>query len=366
MKLFNTFRIQDPSRSLIARLRYQLGMILRFRRELKSEPVDLVHVKTSSGINFHQNALYAWAARLSGVPVLLQIHSGRFEHFYQESPAPLRAWIRSTLERSGAVAVLSRRWAEIVSALAPGSDVRIVPNGVDEEEMDSLGEGGEIRPSQVFFLGTGRDDLNRDKGLEDILAVVPDLARKHPQSRWVLAGLENPEQTAARLTDARRASDDRERRVVCRGLVDTKEKWDLLRTSAILVLPSYFENMPNILLEAMAGGLGIVGTDVGAVPEMLGYGEGGLLVPPGNRPALASALDRLLGAPALVRAQGRRNRSIAVRDYSMRVVERKLEDLYLEVAGWPIHPGAAAPSPAVIDSGTGRDRTGPVRPVSGA
>src|SRR4030095_4807233 len=93
MRLFNTFRLHDPSRSLLQRLIFQVRMILAFRHSLK-ENVNLVHIKTSSGINFFQNSLYALVARLSGLPVLLQIHSGRFETFYLGSSAPLRAWIR--------------------------------------------------------------------------------------------------------------------------------------------------------------------------------------------------------------------------------------------------------------------------------
>jgi glycosyltransferase involved in cell wall biosynthesis len=365
MRLFNTYRDPDPSRSLGSRLTYQIGMIRRFRRELKSTPVDLVHVKTSSGINFHQNALYALVARLSGTPVLFQIHSGRFEAFYRKSIAPLRAWIRSTLSCSKRVAVLSRSWAGQVATIAPKAEIRVVPNGLDEEEMACLGDGGEIRSSQVLFLGTGRDDLNRDKGLEDIISVLPELARKHPESRWILAGLQNGEETYARLL--REGIDPRwkEGRVCCHGMVDPPEKWDLLKASSILVLPSYFENMPNILLEGMAAGLGVVASDVGAIPEMLGYGEGGLLVPPGDRPALATALDRLLGSPSLVRAQGRRNLSAVARDYTMSIVQQQLEKLYLEVAGWTVVGDAVSlPPHTMVATGAGRDEQTPARPVS--
>jgi len=366
MRLFNTYRAQDPSRPFLSRLRYQIGMVRRFRQELKREPLDIVHVKSSSGINFHQNALYALVARLSGLPVALQIHSGRFEIFYRESILPLRVWIRSILTRCSRVAVLSHSWAERVASIAPKTRLRVVPNGLDGDEAASLGSGGEIRPSQVFFLGTGRDDLNLEKGLEDLLSVLPGLAQKHPQSRWILAGLRDPQATSARLRQMVTETEG-QTRVVCMGLVEAPGKWDLLKTSAILVVPSYFENMPNIVLEGMAAGMGVVASDVGAIPEMLGYGEGGLLIPPGDRGALSSALDRLLCSPALVRAQGKRNRLVVIRDYSMTVVERKLEELYLEAAGWLITGDrATASSDAGMATGSARDLSDPVRPVSEA
>ncbi len=335
LRLFNTYRPPDSSRSIVSRVIYQAAMIRKFRKALKTHAPDLVHVKTSSGINFHQNALYALAARLSGFPVLLQIHSGRFEAFYRASPAPLRAWIRWTLSGSRRVAVLSRSWGERMAALAPKARIRVVPNGLGGTEMATLQEGEESRPGQVFFLGTGREDLNRDKGLEDLLTVLPSLARKHPRSRWILAGLHAPERTLARLRMEGIDLEGGDRPVTCLGLLGPDEKAEYLRTSSILALPSHFENMPNILLEGMAAGMGVVATGVGAIPEMLGDGEGGLLVSPGDRQGLAGALDRLLESPSLARAQGSRNRTTVARDYSMKVVERKLEDLYREVAGWP-------------------------------
>jgi len=366
MRLFNTFRAPDASRSILSRVRYQIGMIRSFGRELKAGPVDLVHIKTSSGINFYQNALYARLARRSGLPVLLQIHSGRFERFYHGRVAPLRAWIRSTLSASTRLAVLSRSWAQRLETIVPKAEIRVVPNGLGEEEAAALGAGGEIRPSRVLFVGTGRDALNRDKGLDDLLSVLPDLVRRHPQSRWTLAGLEHAESVRARLRAEGVDTEGTEPRVSCRGVVDTRGKHDLLLESAVLVLPSYFENMPNILLEAMAAGLGIVATDVGAIPEMLGYGEGGLLISPGDRPALASALDRLLGSPALVRNQGRRNRTVVARDYSMAVVQSRLEALYLEVAGWPTSTGADPSAPDVQAATQATSDRHAVRPVSEA
>jgi glycosyltransferase involved in cell wall biosynthesis len=74
--------------------------------------------------------------------------------------------------------------------------------------------------------------------------------------------------------------------------------------SDILVLPSFKEGMPNVILEAMSFGLPIVTTAVGAVPEMLDHGENCLLVPPGDPRALATALGRLLQNPEQARALG--------------------------------------------------------------
>ena len=367
MRLFNTYRPHDPSRSIFSRVAYQIGMLGRFRRDLNAMPPDLVHVKASSGINFHQGALYALLARLSGFPVLLQIHSGRFEAYYRGSAFPIRAWIRWTLTRCARVAVLSQSWANRVASVAPRARVAVVPTGLDDAEIACLGSEGEAASGHVFFLGTGRDDLNRDKGIEDLIAVLPDVARKHPRSRWTLAGLEAPERAGARLLEAGIDPDALERRVALMGLVDPEARLRLLKESSILALPSYFENMPNLLLEAMAAGLGVVATDVGAIPEMLGHGEGGLVVSPGDRSALAGALDRLLGSPSLARTQGTWNRSAVARNYTMTIVWRKLAELCLDVAEWPAAADDVETRSGVMAVNEAPcDRHPSVRPVMGS
>jgi glycosyltransferase involved in cell wall biosynthesis len=333
LQLFNTFRSPDPGRPFLQRLKYQAGMIRSFRRVLREMRPDLVHVKTSSGINFFQNSLYVLVARLSGFPVLLQIHSGRFEDFYRGCSSPLRAWIRSILARANRVAVLSDSWGRRIGALAPKARIRVVPNGLPREELNRLASNGHSGRSQVVFLGTGREELNRDKGLEDLLAILPDLWRTHPQSRWVIAGLHDSNATHAWLRD-KGIGDGADSRVRCLGILDSSEKERLLRESSILAFPSYFENMPNVLLEAMASGLGVVATDVGAIPEMLGE-EGGILCHPGDRSALSEALGKLLSSPEIAESQGRRNVETVSTFYTMEVVESSLENLYLEILGAP-------------------------------
>jgi len=330
MRLFNTSRSFDPTRPFMHRVRFQCSMLLAFRSTLRLGGVDLVHVKTSSGINFLQNSLYALMARLAGLPVLLQIHSGRFETFFQGSSRPMRAWIRYTLSRARLVAVLSPSWAERVSALAPAARIRVVPNGLTLDEIARLSGGSRPRPCQVLFLGTGRADLNRDKGLDDLLAVLPDLWRSHPQCRWVLAGLSEPPATLKTLKASGVDPEGSIPRIRCLGLVDSESKEALLKESSILVLPSYFENMPNTLLEAMAAGLGVVATDVGAIPELLGA-EGGAVIAPGDLQALSSSLGRLLASPPLVDAQGQRNQQVVRHLYNLEAVEADLEGLYREI-----------------------------------
>lgn len=69
-----------------------------------------------------------------------------------------------------------------------------------------------------------------------------------------------------------------------------REKVDLFQSAMIYILPSYGENLPFSLLEAMALGLPVVTTPVGAIPEIVKDGQNGFLVEPGDVRALASSV----------------------------------------------------------------------------
>ena len=66
----------------------------------------------------------------------------------------------------------------------------------------------------------------------------------------------------------------------------------LLRSADILVLPSFVENLPMVVIEGLAYDLAVVATPIGAVPEVIGHERNGLLVPVGDVEALAAALYR--------------------------------------------------------------------------
>ena len=338
MRLFNNYRRPDPRRRLHSRLGYQLGMIRSFRSELNRRPVDLVHVKTSSGINFYQNSLYALAARLSGLPVLLQIHGGKFKVFYQESNFLLQAWIRHALSSVDKVAVLSHHLADRLQAIAPRVRTVVIPNGLEASEIGSLSETEERGPGRMLFMGAGEQGLNLEKGLGDLLEVLPRMLQRYPTSTWILAGLHDPKSIRDYLEGSLEPGTQIEERVRFLPVVAGQERLALFRESSILVLPSHFENMPNLLLEAMAAGMGVVASDVGAIPEMLNAPAGGILFEARDRSGLENAIERLLSFPSLVGEQGRRNRTTLTREYALSVVERKLEKTYRDIVSeWKTH-----------------------------
>ena len=108
----------------------------------------------------------------------------------------------------------------------------------------------------------------------------------------------------------------REREVLARLVRDLPRQveWDewlpaeriaaALDESAVLVLPSFSEGLPRVVMEAFARGRGVVGSRAGGIPDIVEDGVSGLLVPPGDTAALADALVRALSEPGLARQLG--------------------------------------------------------------
>jgi glycosyltransferase involved in cell wall biosynthesis len=107
----------------------------------------------------------------------------------------------------------------------------------------------------------------------------------------------------------------------------------ILNASDIFVLASAYEGNPLSVMEAMAAGLPPVCTAVGGVPELIQHEHTGLLVPPDDESALASALQRLIENSQLRSQLGQAAREYAQRHFDIAVMVKAYERFYLEQLG---------------------------------
>jgi len=118
-------------------------------------------------------------------------------------------------------------------------------------------------------------------------------------------------------------------RVAFLGTVDDVE--ETIRASAFTVLPSISEGLPLSVMESMALARPVVATAVGGTPELLGDG-GGIMVPPGDAPALADAIHELATDADLRASLGARARAIAQARFSIDVVADRTLELFEAIA----------------------------------
>jgi len=281
----------------------------------------IVHAHVASHASFVRKSLLLWLARRAGCSTIFHLHGGGFRQFATVgSSAPMRRWIRHTLERSSLVIALSEGWAAFLRAYAPRARVTVLPNAV---VLPHSG-GARSESGRILFLGR----LEAAKGVEELLDAVALLAPRFPALHLVLAG-------SGELDTWRRAAAKRGivSRVELTGWIDAAARSAQLARAAVFCLPSHAEGLPMALLEAMAAGKAVVASRVGAIPEALLDGVNGLMVPPRDAPALATALARVLDDAGLQQNLGARARATVERHYSTEAICGRLAAIYNDLAG---------------------------------
>ena len=101
----------------------------------------------------------------------------------------------------------------------------------------------------------------------------------------------------------------------------------------LLCQPSYSDTFPLTVLEAMAGGLPVIGTSVGDVPSMVEEGKTGFVIRPGDHEALADRIGRLDEDPGLGRRMGSAGRERVRTEYGIDLHAARVAEFYREVVG---------------------------------
>jgi glycosyltransferase involved in cell wall biosynthesis len=169
--------------------------------------------------------------------------------------------------------------------------------------------------------------LLRIKGQEVFLRAAALIASNNPHVRFVIVGDNNVD---------RQYKDELKRLTVRLGIEDRviftgfrTDVPDLLAALSVVVSPSLgLEGLSNSLLESMAAGVPVVATRVGGTPEIVEDGVSGLLVPPGDPEALASALSRLLQDRITAKRLGQSARRQVFSRYSLEQAVASTERLY--------------------------------------
>jgi glycosyltransferase involved in cell wall biosynthesis len=283
--------------------------------------IDLLHLNVAERGSFWRKAALLWLGKLLGIPVVLHCHGAELVQWAAGLPPAAHRFVMATFARADRVLVLGSYWREFAVrelGLAP-ERVETLWNAVPAPPARRRREPGAAR---LLFLGR----LGPRKGVPELLAAL-----RHANVallRWsaVLAGDGAVGQYRAEITAA-----GLQDRIELPGWIDAGMAQDYLANADILVLPSHNEGLPIAILEAMAAGLAIVTTPVGAVPDAIRDGQTGLLVPPGDVDALAAALRRLITDPPLRSQLGRRARERFQADFSIRAHIERLAAIYRDV-----------------------------------
>jgi glycosyltransferase involved in cell wall biosynthesis len=270
------------------------------------------------------------AARRLGIPVIAVCHGWTWANWKARINEALDRRILRYMDQ--AVCVSQAQADKVLKAGVARDKIKVIRNAVDEEAF------GEPRPEYRerlrslfanpprFIIGAaGR--LSPEKGFDQLVEAAAIVRRERSDLGFVVFG-EGP--MHQRL----------QKQIAKLGLAETvvlagfrTDVAQFLPHLDLVVLPSFTEGLPVVLLEAFAAGVAVVGTTVGGIPEVIENGRSGWLVPPGDPTSLAERIVAMFQDDEPRRAKGQVGRERVRRDFTFPRMAEEYRQLFDQLRG---------------------------------
>jgi glycosyltransferase involved in cell wall biosynthesis len=304
-----------------ARTKWEIARVLRRLTGLLADRrPDLVQT-----FLFHANIVGRIAARRAGIPWVVSgirvAEQGSRWHLW------LERCTRRLVDLHVCVSESVARFTATRAGIPPEGLV-VIPNGIDQslypaDKPADLGRFG-IPPQRRVVSYVGR--LDRQKGVDWLVETAPQWLQRLPDCDLLLVG-SGP--LGQRLEQSARKSGVSDRVHFAGWQPDVRE---ILAASRLLVLPSRWEGMPNVVLEAMASGLPIVASRCEGVDELLGPRAAEQTVCFGDSEAFADKVVAMLSEPRVAASLGDGNRTRVENHFSLAAMIDAYERLWESLA----------------------------------
>lgn len=313
-------RLSKPGRSKSTRfiagvISLPRTIILAAKNFLRNRP-QIVHISSSGGMAHIRDIPVLVIARLSGSATVLHLHHGRLGQTPNRSE---RIIVRITAILSDRVVCLDSSTLEVLRDLLPQNDpgsILVVPNPVAiERDIVPFSR----RRKELVFVGWNL----KTKGLDDLIEAWRSLGSKRGDNRLLVVGPGKEDYLRAYTQDIPSG-------ISFLGPKAHADTLALISESLCLVLPSYSEGFPNVVLEAMSLATPVIATNVGAITEML---DGtGMVIDAGDLKSLTNSLASLVADPEAHLRNALQSRKRVAAMYSMEYVSDALIALWQDAA----------------------------------
>lgn len=282
---------------------------------------DIVHIFTPTMWGYWRNVIYMLIVKAANRKVIFHI-LGAIDIYSRQSNLAVKFLIRKSLDVADLYIVQSDGLKRFLTCLSKRC-VKTIVNGIDFQRFEAKRTVDKSKynlPKEAHIIITiGK--LSRAKGTLDIIKAAETVLEIFSNAYFFFVGHGDIEKFKRACKEV--ILD----KVRFLGAVSEEAKIDLLNSSDIFVLPSYAEGMPISILEAMAIGLPIVSTKVGAIPEVVKENNG-ILIESGDIAALGSAIGNLLKDELLRRRIGENNRLEIQTKYTLKRMAQDLDTIY--------------------------------------
>lgn len=300
---------------------------LRLVRALARLRPDVVLVHAAPSFSLLRDWVFMVIARIAGAKVICHYHGTLHTRFPSGETRSGRAIGRMLMSAAHRVIVLGPSYQREMAKAWMRDDLVWAPNMADVELFRSVAAGAPVPwlasgDRAVLFVGR----LSAPKGLYDLFDAIPRVLECHPEAKFVLVGVaeNDAKEPEIRAEAGRRGITAR---IAFLGALEGRDKAVAFATSQMLVVPSRTEAFPLVIPEAMAAGLPVIATAVGAIPDFVKDEEDGFLIAPGDWQALSERICRLLSDENLRRRIGERVRARAPREFAIEVGCGKLAEV---------------------------------------
>jgi glycosyltransferase involved in cell wall biosynthesis len=297
---------------------------------LLRSPADVVHAHSYIFFTSNQAAL---ASRLTRTPLVLHMHGATYVA-QPELDAKTRAKLfvkqklydptlgKWTIQCADAIAAVSRfdmRTCQEVFDINPDR-LHLIPNAVDTK----IFHPPPVPPKEPVVTYIGR--LEPWKGAFSLLNIARNVRKAVPGTTFNFVGSGSAQKKLFS------ESVDLRDKVRFLGDVDHDTIASLLRSTSVLILPSFIEGLPTVCLEALASGVPVVASNIGGTSEVVIEGQTGFLRRPDDLEGMSECVTRLLSDDRLRARMGEAGRALVEAAYSWERIAELTERLYESVA----------------------------------
>ena len=275
--------------------------------------IKIVHVHTASGIAFKRSRYYIALAHVLGRKVIVHMHSGRFNEYWQEN----KTYVDKVLSKCYCVVALSVDLKNFYESL--GCRIAVVLDNiiVPPQRTDLRYNDGKVH---LLFLGV----ITKTKGIYDLIEVINEHKNEFEGKLMLHVGGNSEVEVLQQMIHEWQLQGV----VTFEGWLSGDAKCDALNKCDAFILPSYTEGVPISILEALSYGKYIISTNVGGIPGVVDE-KSGVLLPPQNKDCLYEALKDVIEKKEYKNnVQYRIDKSAS---FMPENVSRQLESLYNEI-----------------------------------
>jgi glycosyltransferase involved in cell wall biosynthesis len=280
----------------------------------------------------HVHSPYVPAVKTCAVPIITTIHTLEgvdiaqyegmgFRRLAFKMSAPIFASMELSLFRNSKMltAVSDHVFDELERYYSVSRKGVVLGNGVNEIQFSPLNKGSD---EQYYVLYVGRMEYR--KGLYDLVRCAKQVCEERPDVSFILVG--NGPLAGSIVRESRRIGIARN--VVLAGYVSESRLVELYQNASVCVIPSHYEGLPTVMLEAMSCGVPVVATDIGGQVDVISNGMNGYLVPVKSPRRMARIICALLSNENLRKTVGRAARRTIEERYTWDIVSSRVLECY--------------------------------------